>query len=91
MISKLKIIQKEFVSKELDDDPIKDLQDETTDSNGPIVFARADATHFVFDDGDEGSQQKEDGDMTVNKKAFEDVSEKIKQNFRAIFDTIRTE
>ena len=75
LVGKLKIIQKKFFSKEFDDDPIKYLQDKTTNSNRPIIFTWTYAAHFIFDDGNESSQQKKDRNIAMNEEAFEDVSE----------------
>ena len=66
MVGKLQIMKSKSITKQQDDDPVQNLEDQTADSNRSIVFACIDATKLVFDYGDQGSKEKIPGDMAMD-------------------------
>ena len=65
------------ITKEQDDDPVHNLEDQTTDSYGSIVFTCIDATKLVFDDRYQGSQKQISGDMAMDEVTPDDDWEQL--------------
>ena len=70
MIAELQVIKTQGGSKQENDKPVKDLQDEAADSNASVVLAGTDVSKSILDDGDEDCKQEVDTDMAMDKKCL---------------------
>ena len=66
LICKLELIQAKRISKEYQDNPVKQLQHQATDCNWSIILATACITQFIFDNWYQCCQEKEQGEMAMN-------------------------
>lgn len=78
----------EDVAKEVDRDPIHLFQNQRRNTDAPIVLGDVDAPKLVFDDGDEGGEQHELGNVVVNQEALDHDGGILREDVRVDLDTI---
>ena len=65
----------ETITIEENDHPVEDLEEQATDRNRSIILGAADITKLVFNYGDKCGEEEDCADVTVDKKAFNDVGQ----------------
>ena len=65
----------ETVTIKEDDNPVDYLEEQATDRNRPIVLRAADITKLIFNYGDKCGEEEDCTDVTMDKKAFNDVGQ----------------
>ena len=71
LVSKLEVIETEVNTEENNEDPVYEFQQDATYGNTAVVFADADASEFVLNDGNQGCQQQNICDMSMNQETLE--------------------
>ena len=88
LVSKLKIIKPKKVTKQNDDQPINLFEPEACDADTSEVFRGVDTTEFIFYIVDEGSNENEVREITMNQEALDQSGIVKCEKVRLYFETV---
>ena len=88
LIGKLKMVDTKGRTKEEENDPVQELQYQTTHSDWPIVLAVVYTTKLVFYERNKSCKEEEESYFSVDEKWLDDCGEKTEEVVRAILDAI---
>ena len=70
LIGKLEVIDAKPVTKQKDDDPIKEFENETTNHNCSVVFTRIQIAKLIFQERNKCCKEKVVSHVTMNQKTL---------------------